>query len=43
MTFENVSILKSDLNKEQIDEEIKKFKAFFEENNIKVKVFENMK
>lgn len=42
MTFENISILKGDLSKEQIDEEIKKFKAFFEENNIKTKVFENI-
>ena len=38
MTFENISILKGDLSKEQIDEEIKKFKAFFEENNIKTRV-----
>lgn len=42
MMYEHISILKEDLSKNEIEKEIKKYKKYFQENNISVESFENI-
>lgn len=41
MMYEHISILKGDLNKEEIEKEINNYKKYFQEHNISVEKFEN--
>lgn len=41
MMYEHIAILKGDLNKEEIEEEIKKYNKYFQEHKISVENFEN--
>lgn len=41
MMFEHISILKGNLNKREIEDEIRKYKEYFKNNNISLESFEN--
>lgn len=42
MKYEHISILKGSLTKEEVEQEIRNYKSFFEKHNIKANVEENL-
>ena len=40
--YEHISILKPNLTKEELDDEIKKYRDFYKKENIEIKFFENL-